>query len=131
MSRILFDTNVVLDVLLDRQPHAAAITGVWSVVETGAAEGVLSPYASTTIYYLIRKQLGETRAKRTVAAIMKVFGIAAIDGPVLGFTDFEDAVTSSAAASAGCDWIVIRNARGFRGSPSPRPDARSAAALLT
>ncbi len=110
MSRILFDTKVVPDVLLDRQPHAAV-------------EGVLSAHAVTTIHYLIRKQLGETKAKRTVAAILRVFGIAGIDGPVLGealqlrFTDFEDAVTSAAAASAGCDWIVTRDARGFRGSP--------------
>jgi predicted nucleic acid-binding protein len=122
MSRILFDTNVVLEVLLDRQPHAAASAAVWSVVETGAVEGSLSAHAVTTIHYLIRKQLGEAKAKRTVAAIMRVFGITAIDGPVLGealqlrFTDFEDAVTSAAAASAGCDWIVTRDARGFRGS---------------
>jgi predicted nucleic acid-binding protein len=123
MSRILFDTNVVLDVLLDRQPHAAASAAVWSVVETGAVEGVLSAHTLTTIHYLVRKQLGEAKAGRTVAAIMKVFGVAAIDGPVLGealqlrFTDFEDAVTAAAAKSAGCDWIVTRDARGFRGSP--------------
>ena len=123
MSRILFDTNVVLDVLLDRQPHAAASAAVWSVVETGAVEGVLSAHTLTTIHYLVRKQLGEAKAGRTVAAILKVFGVAAIDGPVLGealqlrFTDFEDAVTAAAAKSAGCDWIVTRDARGFRGSP--------------
>jgi len=37
MKRILFDTNVVLDVLLDRQPHVEASAAAWAAVETGIA----------------------------------------------------------------------------------------------
>ena len=123
MRRILFDTNVVLDVLLDRRPHVEASAAAWAAVETGACEGMLAAHALTTIHYLIRKELGSAKARRVVSAILRVFGVAAVDGSVvqealqLPLSDFEDAVTAAAALLAGCDYIVTRDPRGFRGSP--------------
>jgi hypothetical protein len=37
MRRVLFDTNIVLDVLLDREPHVEASAAAWAAVESGAA----------------------------------------------------------------------------------------------
>jgi predicted nucleic acid-binding protein len=123
MKRILFDTNVVLDVLLDRQPYVEASAAAWAAVETGIAEGMLAAHAVTTIHYLVRKERGNARASRIVSAILRVFGVAAVDGAVvqealqLPFSDFEDAVTAAAARLAGCEYIVTRDPKGFRGSP--------------
>ena len=123
MRRILFDTNVVLDVLLDRQPYVAASAAAWAVVETGALEGMLAAHAVTTIHYLVRKESGNVKARRIVSAILRVFGVAPVDGAViqealqLHFSDFEDAVTAAAARVAGCECIVTRDPKGFRGSP--------------
>jgi predicted nucleic acid-binding protein len=123
MRRILFDTNVVLDVLLDRRPHAEASAAVWAAVEKGTAEGMLAAHAVTTIHYLVRKEKGNARAKRIVSSILRVFKIAAVDGAVieealqLPFSDFEDAVTAAAARLAGCDYLVTRDPKGFRESP--------------
>jgi predicted nucleic acid-binding protein len=123
VKRILFDTNIVLDVLLDRQPHVEASAAAWAAVEAGKSEGLLAAHAVTTIHYLARKELGNARARRILSAILGVFGVAAVDGAViqealqLPFSDFEDAVTAAAARSAGCDCIVTRDPRGFRGSP--------------
>ena len=123
MKRILFDTNVVLDVLLDRQPHVEASAAAWAAVETGISEGMLAAHAVTTIHYLVRKEMGNIKARRIVTAILRVFGVAAVDGAVvqealqLPFSDFEDAVTAAAARLAGCECIVTRDPKGFRGSP--------------
>ena len=123
MKRILFDTNVVLDVLLDRQPHGEASAQAWAAVETGRAEGLLSAHAVTTIHYLIQKDIGNAKAKRLLSAILGVFGVAVVDAAVLQealqlpFSDFEDAVTAAAAHSAGCDCLVTRDSKGFRRSP--------------
>ncbi len=122
MKRILFDTNVVLDVLLDRQPYVEASAAAWAAAETGIAEGMLAAHAVTTIDYLVRKELGNIKAKRIVAAILRVLGVATVDGAVvqealqLPLSDFEDAVTAAAARLAGCDCIVTRDQKGFRGS---------------
>jgi predicted nucleic acid-binding protein len=122
MRRVLFDTNVVLDVLLDREPHAEASAAVWAAVETGAAEGLLAAHAVTTVHYLAGKELGAAKARRTVSAILTVFGIAAVDKAVLEealqlpVSDFEDAVTAATARLAGCECIVTRDPKGFRAS---------------
>jgi len=122
MKRVLFDTNVVLDVLLDRQPYVEASASAWAAVETGASEGMLAAHALTTIYYLVRKERGDAQARRIVSAILRVFRVAAVDEAVvqealrLGFSDFEDAVTAAAARLAGCECIVTRDPKGFRGS---------------
>ncbi|MGA3206086.1 MAG: PIN domain-containing protein [Bryobacteraceae bacterium] len=123
MRRILFDTNVVLDVLLDRQPHVEASAAAWEAVETGASEGMLAAHAVATIHYLVQKEKGTARAKRTVSGILRVFKVAGVDGAVIQealespFSDFEDAVTAAAARVAGCEYIVTRDPKGFRESP--------------
>jgi predicted nucleic acid-binding protein len=123
MKRVLFDTNVVLDVLLDRQPYVEASAAAWAAVETGISEGMLAAHAVTTIHYLVRKEMGNIKARRIITAILRVFGVAAVDSAVvqealqLPFSDFEDAVTAAAARLAGCECIVTRDPKGFRGSP--------------
>ena len=123
MKRVLFDTNVVLDVLLDRQPYVEASSAAWAAVESGISEGMLAAHAVTTIHYLVRKEVGNIKARRIMTAILRVFGVAAVDGAVvqealqLPFSDFEDAVTAAAARLAGCEYIVTRDPKGFRGSP--------------
>ena len=90
----------------------------------------------TTIHYLIRKELGLVKARRIVQVILRVFGIAAVDGAVIqgalqiSLPDFEDAVTASAASLAGCDFIVTRDPKGFRGSAVAILAPEQAVALL-
>ncbi|MGA2152886.1 MAG: PIN domain-containing protein [Bryobacteraceae bacterium] len=123
MKRLLFDTNVVLDVLLDRQPYVEASAAAWAAVEAGIAEGMLAAHAVTTIHYLVRKEMGAMKTRRIVSALLRVFDVAAVNGAVvqealeLPFSDFEDAVTAAAARLAGCQYIVTRDPKGFRASP--------------
>ena len=123
MKRVLFDINVVLDVLLDRRPYAEASAAAWAAVETGISEGMLAAHAVTTLHYLVRKEKGNVKAGRIISAILRVFRVAAVDGAVvqealqLPLSDFEDAVTAAAARLAGCECIVTRDPKGFRGSP--------------
>ena len=125
MKRVLFDMNVVLDVLLDRKPFADQSATAWAAIESGIAEGFLSAHAVTTIYYFVQKDRGGNYARRIISALLTVFDIAAVDQPVIQeamrstLADFEDSVTSTAARHAGCDYIVTRDLKGFRGSPVP------------
>lgn len=136
MKKVLFDTNVVLDVLLDRDTHAVASTRAWLAVENGAAEGLLAAHAVTTIHYLVRKELGTTRAKGVVSAVLRILKVAPVDGAILHealqlpFADFEDAVTAAAARAAGCAYIVTRDPKGFRNSPVPALTPEAAVPLF-
>ena len=121
--RLLVDTNVILDVLLARESRSGASSGVWQQIELGGAEGYLAAHAVPTIYYLLAKELGAKRALESVAAILGVFRVAGVDDDVLreavqtGLSDFEDAVTAIAAKRSRCEFVVSRDAKGFRSSP--------------
>ena len=123
MTRILLDVNLVLDVLLDRAPHAASASDVWSAIETGRAQGFLSAHAVTTVHYLNTRAVGAKTARETTDALLSVFEVAPVDEAVmrsalaLSFPDFEDAVTAAAAQRSRCAAIVTRNPRDFRKSP--------------
>jgi len=122
MKRILFDTNVVLDVLLDRQPHVQASAAAWAPAETGASEGILAAHAVTTIHYPVRKERGNASAKRIISAILRVFKVAAVEGAssALAVSRLENAVASAAARLEGCEFIVTRDRRDFAAHPFAR-----------
>ena len=136
MTRILLDVNLVLDVLLDRAPHADAASDVWSAVETGRVQGFLSAHAVTTVHYLNAKAVGQRKGRDTTEALLSVFEVAPVDEAVmrsalaLRFKDFEDAVTAAAAQRARCAAIVTRNPADFRRSPVRVITPREAAAWL-
>lgn len=120
--RVLFDTNVVLDVLLEREPHARAAAQLLSLVDGGYLEGLMCATTVTTVHYLASKAGGAKRAISLVATLLDVLQVAPVDREVvsgaleLGFADFEDAVIHEAAALAGATAIVTRNGRDFRGA---------------
>ena len=136
MKRLLVDLNVLLDVLLDREPHAVTSAGFWTAVEEGRAEGLVAAHGFTTIFYLVARHRGRDEARRVIADLLAVFGVAAEDEPIvrraagLEMPDFEDAVGAAAAEAAGCEAIVTRDAAGFAASPVPAIDPSLALALL-
>lgn len=136
MTRILLDVDVVLDVLLNRAPHAEAASRVWTFVEEGRVEGFLSAHAVTTLHYLNGRAVSSRAARRTTESLLTVFGVAAVDQVVIrsavamAWTDFEDAVTAAAAERARCGLVVTRNVRDYRRSPVPALTPADAAAWL-
>jgi predicted nucleic acid-binding protein len=136
MKRLLVDTNVALDVLLDRLPHPEASVAIWAAAEMGRCEGFLAAHSITTIHYLAQKELGAAKAKQLVSLLLVVFRVAAVDGSVieqalqLPMADFEDAVTVAAALGSGCEFIVTRDPKGFRGSPVRAMGVRAVLAIL-
>ncbi len=118
--RALFDTNVVLDLLLDREPWSKTAAELFSKVESGTVEGYLSATTLTTIYYLATKSAGAKKARWGVRKLLALCIVAPVDRPVLeealelDFSDFEDAVIHEAARQAGAEVIVTRDPGGFK-----------------
>ncbi len=134
--RLLVDLNVVLDVLLDRTPHAETAAQLWGTVERGEAEGLIPAHGFTTVFYLTSKDRGAEFAREVVGDLVTVFGVAPVDQAVvrralaLGWPDFEDGVCAAAAESARCEFLVTRDPSGFPGSPVPVVNPATALALL-
>jgi len=123
--KVLFDTNVVLDVLLNRQPFADDAALLMSQVERSEISGLLCATTVTTIHYLIAKALDADSAIKHIRLLLSLFEIAPVNRVVLenalerGFTDYEDAVIAEAASHAGADYIITRNIRDFKNCPVP------------
>lgn len=117
---ILFDTNIVLDVLLDRKPFVSDAALLFSYVESGKLTGYLSATTITTIHYLAYKVVGAAQAKTDIRKLLKLFEIAPInrmvleDAVALNFSDYEDAVLHESARHIGAHAIVTRNGKDFQ-----------------
>jgi len=120
--RVLYDTNVLLDVVLARAPHAGASAASLDVAATGAVEGFVAGHAVTTIAYLIQRERGRSKAKAALTRLLSRIRVApTTDAAVrlalaMDLGDFEDAVTVASAQEAGCELIVTRNLPHFRGA---------------
>jgi predicted nucleic acid-binding protein len=123
--RVLFDTDVVLDLLLDRQPFSTPAADLFSRVERGEIRGFLCATTVTTIHYLAAKVIGTRRARAEVRRLLTLFDVAPVNRTVLEaallgtFVDFEDDVIYEAARHVDVEAIVTRNTRDFKQSVIP------------
>jgi len=123
--KTLFDTNVILDVLLDRTPFSDDASLLLSKVEKSEIIGYISATTVTTIHYLATKALGAKAASCHMRSLLSLFVIAPVNRVVLEnallskFEDFEDAVLHEAARHAGANYIVTRNLSDFKESKLP------------
>ena len=120
--RILFDTNVILDVLLDREPFSTVAARLFTKVEAGEITGYVCATTITTIFYLASKVIGAASAKEEINKIMMLFEVAPVNRAVLDaaissqFKDFEDAVVIESAIYKDAQGIVTRDLKGLQSS---------------
>jgi len=124
--RVLFDANVLLDVLLEREPQFPVAAKLVALVDNGRIGGAIRATAVTTLYYVGAKDLGRKRAHDHIRTLLSLFEVAPVDREVLqraldddGFGDYEDAVAHEAAHAAGVGAIVTRNGRDFAKATIP------------
>jgi predicted nucleic acid-binding protein len=124
--RVLVDTNIVLDFLLQREPFFRDAELLFQAIEAEQIIGYVTATTLTDIFYIARKQTRDmAQARQAVSEILTAMVICPIDRGVLesaldsGFSDFEDAVQIFAAVSQGLDIILTRDQKGFTDSPIP------------
>ena len=96
--RVLFDTNVVLDLLLDRTPFADDAANLFARVERAEMIGYLCATTLTMTHSLLTNALDRRQANTHIKTLTSMFEIAAVNRLVIeqaiedNFADFEDAV---------------------------------------
>lgn len=126
MSRsILFDTNVIIDVLTNREPFVEASKIVWQMHDEGEIDGYLSAVSLTNLFYIVRKLSNQADAWTGINTCLQAFTICEINQTILkyaamlGGRDFEDNVQIACASAYQLNFIVTRDAHGFVGSSVP------------
>lgn len=119
--RILFDTNVILDLLLERSPYLADAAALFAAVHHSWLTGLLCATTITTIHYIGRQTHGPAKTRAKLRQLLAMFTVAPVTQSVLldaldlDFTDFEVAVHEAACAAEAVG-IVTRNTHDFRHS---------------
>lgn len=118
--KIMCDTNIIIDMLLDREPFAEASCRVLSLCEEHRIEGFVSASSVTDIYYLVRKYTHSTElAYKAVGKLLEIVKVCSVtNNDVLTAyqrkaRDFEDCLVATCAKSIHCDCIVTRNKKDF------------------
>ena len=96
--KVLLDTNIIIDVALEREPYFGDSETVLSLVELGQIEGYISASTFSDLYYIIRKDKGRDLTLEFLRDIASFRQIATVDGAAItmalaaNFRDFEDAI---------------------------------------
>lgn len=121
--RILLDTNIVLDVLLRRQPFAEEAGRIWTASDEGVFDACIASFSLPTIHYICRKQDGLDAAARAVDICVEAFEVCALYRECILAArrmpggDFEDNLQIACAITDFMQGIVTRNAKDFAASP--------------
>jgi predicted nucleic acid-binding protein len=121
--RVLIDLNVILDVLQRREPHFAASAQVLACAETGRIEAYVAAHSLTTLFYLVAKDRSADQARVILGDLLRFLTVASIDHQSikaaleLPYSDFDDAVQMVAATQIRAQYLITRDAVGFKAGP--------------
>ena len=122
--RALIDTNVILDMLLERAPFVEDAQAIWRANRDGRFQGYGCAITPGTVYYVAYKQTHDAEyALGLVTRILQAFYISPVDRDVLKralrlkMNDFEDAIQAASAQADGLDFIITRDVRDYEKSP--------------
>lgn len=119
--RVLLDTNIIIDVALERQPFYSISTQVLTFAYCEEIEAFISASTVSDIYYIVRKAKGHDETLEFLRIIAPFCRIATVDEGVISnalvsnLKDFEDAVQYETAIANQLEAIVTRNPQDFSG----------------
>jgi predicted nucleic acid-binding protein len=134
--KVLFDTNVILDVLIKREPFYRYSAACMASVEKGTSEGWICSTTVTTVAYLLGKELSGKTAIKHIDSLLTLFNVSILNKQVLfdalhsGFIDYEDSVLHQSAVTSTLDGIISRNKKDFKQSKLSVYTPKEYAAIL-
>ena len=124
--KVFYDSNVVLDLLLNRTEFLADSMAALKLSELGIVKGYISVVSITDIFYLVRKNLKDyNQAISKMQILFNIVNIGKADKKTAysalnsGWNDFEDAVQYSVAKRLKAKYIITRNKKDFANSEIP------------
>ena len=129
---ILLDTDVLIDIALDRRPYADPAVELLDRIEHGAESACIAWHTVSNFYYLVAPSRDGGSARDFLVELTRFVTVAATGTEALRYAadlpmaDFEDALQVAAARACGARLIVTRNVRDYARSPIRAVDPRQA-----
>ena len=116
VSKILIDTNVLLDYLLGREPFFEDAKKVILSCTEGNTKGCIAAHSISNMFFILRKDYTANERREILSNLCMIFDVEGIDKEKLlsglaneEFSDFEDCLQMECAKSYGAEYIVTRN----------------------
>jgi len=120
MNRVLIDTNVVIDYLLEEEPNFIYAQTIIDEIGMGKIRGYITASMATDVFYLLQREKGKTFALNSLADILVILDVLPVyrndvySALHSGWNDFEDALQAQVAIRSGMDAIITRNIRDYQ-----------------
>lgn len=126
---VLADTNVILDILLKREPHFTNSYAILNLAVQGKLNVMITVTSITDIYYLLRRSgLDDSSSRNALQQLFSFTQLADVQPDdiqhalISGISDFKDAVAAEVARRKKCRVIITQNIKDFTGSVVPATD---------
>ena len=136
-KRIFIDTNVMLDLLGERDPFYEPIAKIATLAEKEKLTMVASPISFATVNYFLSKYESSNIAREKLRKFKILTEICSIDERTIekalnsSIKDFEDALQYFGATESECEIIITRNGKDFKQSLLPIMTAKEFLSSLT
>ena len=120
---ILLDTDVLIDIALNRTPHVESSTKLLEALESRHGKGFVAWHSLSNFYYLVSPTKGAYQTRDYLADLTRFIDIAPAtregfhSACQLPMKDFEDAMQVAAAMACGAEVIATRNIRDYARAP--------------
>ena len=117
--KILVDTNVLLDVLFNRQQFVKESLTVCKMCESNLIEGNICAISIPNIIYIMRKELSKEKTADLINKLMLIYNVVDLkaddfaEAIKLDFEDYEDALQCVTAQKIKANFIVTRNVKDY------------------
>lgn len=134
--KIFLDTNILLDVLLDRAPHADAAEELLNEIASGKAKGYVAAITIPNMYYVLHDLNKRKSPLPSLATLLGILDVVPTSKSILldamdpGFKDYEDGIQHASALAAHCTYLVTRNAKDYKKARLNVVNASEMAVLL-
>lgn len=116
VNKILIDTNVLLDYLLEREPFFEDAKEIVISCVEGKIKGCIAAHSIPNMFFILRKDYNAKERREVLSNLCLIFYVEGIDKAKLlsglaneDFSDFEDCLQMECAKSFGANYIVTRN----------------------
>jgi predicted nucleic acid-binding protein len=131
MKKVFVDTDIALDLLLERNPHHASAEILFSRAERGELKIFMSSIAFCNISYFISKNFSNADARIILQKFRLLINTLPVDEHIIDialssdFHDYEDAIQYHVAVKNKVDVLLTRNLKDFKKSSIPVSTAAS------
>lgn len=117
--RILFDTNILLDAIVEARPESEEAVAALRFCNGGGDLGFASSVSLKDVYYVLSKAKGEAFARIAIAELMDLLVIVPCGAEECALAaasnepDFEDGLIRACAELNEVDFILTRDEKAF------------------